>query len=293
MSSYLETPYLILARGPWRAEDIATRYWPPSTKPLDVVVAAKQQREPALVEAARRSRGHLFNGGIYGLQKFSNHHGPAGRPRLSLDFTSSSYFDTLCLDSGLDQPLTWHGKTTTLRQELFGQQPKTAIPSPHLVNFFGFGGLIITSDNFAILTRRDSSMAIYPNYYTSSVDEGSAFPEDSDGRGGVDLLHMAARGAKEELDLDTDTQNVTFLSLAVNLELNNYFIVATITTPLTKAQVQAHLAQNLAVDAWERGGLYFVPWDPKSITRFMNRHSPWVSVTVLEAIRHAFGPPSL
>lgn len=288
MLSRTEARYAILARGPWLPADIATSYHPPSGSPPEVILVAKQQREPALMAAAQRSPERLFDGGVYGLRKFSEHQDHAGRPHLSLDFTSSNYFDVLCVDNALDEPLAWRGKSTTLRSELFGQHRESAVLSPHLVNFFGFGGLIITNDNFAILSRRGSSTAVYPNHYTSSVDEGAAFPEDSADGGGVDLVHMVSRGVNEELALDIHGHDITFLSLGIDPQNNNCFLVALIATSLTKNQIQDHMRRHLAADDWERDSLYFIPWNHKSIINFMNSHSPWVSVTILEALRYSF-----
>lgn len=279
---------IILARGPWSSGDITTTHSDPSNSPTEVIKAAISQREPSLIADAERSDGHLFDGGIYGLRGFDVRCRPGMPPELSLDCTHSNYFYELCIDRGLEDPLEWQGQTTTLHQELFGSSQGAPLCSPYLANLFGFGALIITSDGYAIITRRGLDTAVYPGHYTSSVDEGSAFPEDSDDRGGVDLLSMVSRGVMEELALDVRDQDVTFLALGMDPQINNYFLLATITTPLTKTQMQVHLEQHAAVDSWERSALYFVPWELESITQFMDTHTPWVSVTVLEAMRHSF-----
>ncbi len=288
-SQYPDPSYIILARGPWRPADVITSYLPPSKSTPEIIAAAKRQREPALIAAAQRSSGHFFNGHVYGLQKFSKYKDDAGRSRLLLDFTSSNYFDMLCIDNALDDSLEWRGRITTLRQELFGPHRQHVALSPHLVNCFGFGGLIVTSDNFAILTRRASNLAVYSGHYTSSVAEGAAFPEDSANGGGVDLLRMVSRGMKEELALDIRDPDVTFISLGMDPKNCSCFLVTLINVSLTKREIQDQLRRNAPADGWEREELYFVSWDPESITDFMNNHTPWVSVTILEALRHSFG----
>lgn len=249
----------ILARGPYAAHNLITNTVNSGQELPAVIDFAKKQRLRELQQAAEASGGKLFNGKNYGLRTYLITATP--EPALHLGFAITDYFDSLIIDRGLNRKLNYGGRDASLRQHLFGEDTEVPRLSPYMANLFGIGCLIITSDNYALITKRSGETNVYRNAYSASIDESAAYPEDSDGKGGVDLVGMVQRGSREELAWDLRADEIRFLSLGHSLLYNQYFLLAIAKIAASRAEMHIHLCNTVAVDAWEKTEVHFVPWN--------------------------------
>jgi hypothetical protein len=279
----------ILARGPWRGPDITIARVNNPKVELPIVTLAKQQRLPELNKQAAQPNSRLFDGLVCGLRSMEVKYRPDGSSYLYLRYSVDDYFSVESLDLALDDEVLLGEHWTTLRHELFSDSKILPAFSPHLVNLFGIGAVLVTSDNQALLTRRHHDVATYGGHFTSSINEAASYPSDTTTRDFLNPLKIVIRGALEELGVPLARRNIIFLSLEHDPVFNQYSLLALARTPLTCKELERTVNQSYPVDRWENSDLYFVPWELNPLLDFMSSHRPWITITILEAARYSFG----
>ncbi len=139
-------------------------------------------------------------------------------PRLVLHFAPTTYYRMLATDQRLDVPMTFGGRTFTLRERYGAGVDLRVAPVPELATHWGVGLAVVTADHQLLISERGNT-AVDPNIFFPSVAEGATRAKDSDESGAPNHFNTARRGMEEELGVPLTAEELTWLSFGANAYL--------------------------------------------------------------------------
>lgn len=233
---------------------------PDEVRPWIAEIAAEQ------AERKRRGEQGFWNGPNYAVQGLSIGRSPLDEfPEVCLRVQESDYFTFLAAQQ-LDRELP--GGDTLRSRYLDGRDPLAA--PAFLASSFGTNVALVTADNQLIFARRSSSVGSQPGMWSSSANEALSRQLDSDGRSAPELYRVMRRGILEELGFEREEYLVELLAFCLDTELHQWgaLFVGSLRAA-TGADVFERRSRGVA-DKWENQELKLVPFDPKSVFRFID-----------------------
>ena len=280
-------PWVVASYGPYRSENIESFYRPdepPYPPEID-----RELEDLAADIAARAGRGEEvpWDGPGYKLVQFhvSSRAGEAEDSRLVLHFARTTYFRMLVTDQRLDVPLTSGGRTYTLRERYASQADLRIAPVPELATHWGIGLSVVTADRQLLVSQRGNT-AVDPFVFFPAMAEGASRHHDAAANGAPDHDHIAARGMREELGIEIEPGQLTWLSFGANSVLCEYGLIGRVDTDMTAAEIEIRRTTGAAEDSWETRQLHAIPFSPPDVARFLSERSRNFSAFALIAIMH-------
>ncbi|MEI8149361.1 MAG: hypothetical protein WCG53_02290 [Actinomycetes bacterium] len=127
---------------------------------------------------------------------------------LQLTFCPTDYYTFLAINTRLDDKLLLYNMT--VREKY--QHGSFVLPSSPLPNMFYVHLLLVSSDNKAIVVRRSNLVEEYKGTWSATLEEQFR-PKEAGGNYDRDVFDTATRGVKEEIGIEVERKDVTFLSL--------------------------------------------------------------------------------
>lgn len=205
----------------------------------------------------------LFNSPMYKLTAFDVGYREVVNgeevPILRLSFCPTDYFTSLVTDFNSGNPT---------RDRYAQIVDITHSPVPEFATIVGVNIGLVTSDGYYIAGERGGRVAIGAYQLTCSVNENMLRPTDAGKDGTPDPFRTAVRGAREELGIELEPNQITFTHFTVELELCEYSLYGWAHIRQTRKEVE-QLRSIYAKDSWESKRLIFVPCTPHEIARFV------------------------
>jgi transcriptional regulator with XRE-family HTH domain len=213
-------------------------------------------------------------------------------PKLVLHFAPTTYYRMLATDQRLDVPMTFGGRTFTLRERYGAGVDLRVAPVPELATHWGVGLAVVTADHFLLVSERGNT-AVDPHIFFPSVAEGATRAMDGGENGAPDHFSTASRGMGEELGVPLGRGELTWLSFGANAYLCEYALVGRVNTPFTVEEIERRRALGAAKDSWETKRLHAVEFTPHAVAEFCSqterRFSAFALITFVHALMHEFG----
>jgi hypothetical protein len=198
----------------------------------------------------------------------------------------------LATDQRLDVPMTFGGRTFTLRQRYASAIDLRVAPVPELATHWGVGIAVVTADHFLLVSERGNT-AVDPHVFFPSVAKGAARAMDGEESGAPDHFRTASRGMEEELGVPLSGEEPTWLSVGANAYLCEYALIGRVDTPFTVEEIERRRALGAARDSWETRRLHAIPFTPAAVAEFCahpeRRFSAFALITFVHALMHEFG----
>jgi hypothetical protein len=205
------------AIGLWKPGRVQVA-WTESTRPN--IPEVEQIIERAWIEASRRPGIHLFDGPMCRLESFE-----ARENSLRLTLSHTSY-----------KPFMGTNLTNADLADRYG--------AAVLANPVGLSALVVSSDGFVMMGRRNDSVAYYPGRVHPF--SGALEPHDE-----LDVFHDIRRELREELSLaDDDVEQITCLGIAMDMSIRQPEMIFATETRRTRQQIEPQL------DAEEHRGIW-------------------------------------
>jgi hypothetical protein len=270
-------PWLVIASGPWDPQRIHLSYTPRQVKPHPLVAHLYQDVRDEAAKLRASGRAAPFNGLGYQLEQFW----VGGRTTqtedrmLDLRFRPTDYFMMLATDQRLDSPIEFEGQTTTLRREfVIDKVSLDKQPVTQFATHWGIALQLISRDGFTLFSERGQT-AVDAHVFFPSVAEGASRPADDDGTGAPDLFRTAIRGTAEEIGIELDRDEITWLSFGTNAVLCEYGMIGVAHSDFTADEMLRYRSVGLLKDRWESARLHSVRWEPGTVATFVESHGPW------------------
>lgn len=285
----LKTTWMIIdgdGEGEYTPKTIATHYeGHPLELPEDL---EKRKKEIAKDENAKKKAGKpfLWNGDRYFLEKFViNRTEQTENLALHLWFRPTDYYTFLATNISLDDE--------SLRKEYLSNVDWELTAPKYFSNDFAVYLLVITSDEYVVLTKRSNTVGVYPNVYSSSLTEGISRTLD---RGTTtlapDIYRCAIRGVGEELGVtDMPISDVTLLSFGVNTRYVQWSILGFAKVNKTVEEILDFRSRGVR-DKWENSEFNVVKFDLHEIVKYVFSHQPWAPgalANIYQVLVHEFG----
>lgn len=290
----LTFPWVVVSYGPYLPEHIESHFVP-----------EEPAYPPEIEEEFRRLHEDIGRRAVVGdevpydsenfkLVRFhvSSRAGRLELPKLVLHFVPTTYFRMLSTNQRLDVPLTTGGRTYTLRARYAADVDLRTAPVPEFATYWGVGLSVITSDGMLLLSERGNT-AVEPNAYSPAVAEISLRASDTNGRGAPDHFSTARRGLREELGVDLEPDEITWLSFGANSYTCGYALLGRVDTRHTLHEVQSRHSVGAAKDSWETKRIHAVEFGPVEVARFCSepsrRFAPITVASIVHTLMHEFG----
>lgn len=213
-------------------------------------------------------------------------------PKLVLHFAPTTYYRMLATDQRLDVPMTFGGRTFTLRERYGAGVDLRVAPVPEVATHWGVGLAVLTADHFLLVSERGNT-AVDPHIYFPSVAEGATRAKDGDENGAPNHFSTARRGMEEELGVPLTGDELTWLSFGANAYLCEYALIGRVDTPFTVEEIERRRTLGAAKDSWETRRLHAVEFTPQAVAEFCStpgrRFSAFALITFVHALMHEFG----
>lgn len=165
-------------------------------------------------------------------------------------------------------------------------------PVPEFATYWGVGLSVVTSDGMLLISQRGNT-AVEPNAYSPAVAEIALRASDGDDRGAPDQFQTAQRGLLEELGIDLEPDEVTWLSFGANSYTCGYALLGRVDTRHTLHEVQSRHSVGAAKDSWETKHIHAVEFHPVEVARFCSdptrRFAPITLASIVHTLMHEFG----
>ena len=275
-------PWVVCAYGPYSRENIKVHYNPNLLKKPPEIKALYEEKIREVKRRETKGEPVPFNGLGYQLEKFFVGHrtGPHEEPSLHLSFRPTDYFTMLVTDNMLDEPIVVDNVKTTLRKRYAERVDLMYSPVPEFATHFGVGIMVVTADGKIIFSERGPT-AVDAFVFFPSVAEGSSRPVDAGSNGRPDPYRTAVRGVAEELGIEISPDQVKFLSFGANAVLCEYALCGVVYTDQTEEEILRVRSLGVPKDKWESQKLYFMPFIPETVARFMTSSKPWSPFAVI------------
>jgi hypothetical protein len=127
---------------------------------------------------------------------------------LHLTFSPTDYYSFLAINTRLDEKVL--SNNMSIRDKYW--RNSFDLPTSPLPNMFYVHILLISSDNKVIILRRSKFVEEYKGTWSATFEEQFR-PKEAGGEYDNDAFDTAVRGVKEEIGLNVERKDVTFLSL--------------------------------------------------------------------------------
>jgi hypothetical protein len=205
------------AIGVWRPAEIHIS-WTDSTRPI--IPEVEQLIERAWQQASRRPGIHLFDGPMCRLESIDAR---PGSMRLALSRTSY-------------KPFLGTNLSNADLSERFGAHA--------LANAVGLSTLLLSSDGFVMLGRRNESVAYYPGRVHPF--SGALEPADD-----LDVFADAGRELREELALhEHDIRQIRCIGVAMDLSIRQPEMIFLAWCTERAGQIESRLDKHEHVGTW-------------------------------------------
>ncbi|MBE3561255.1 MAG: helix-turn-helix transcriptional regulator [Ktedonobacteraceae bacterium] len=272
----------------YRPQNIHSHY-DPHPDPLPQELEARKQRIRQLQEE-NRQRGATFqwNGERYSLDRFLLSRSPGTEEMiLELWFKPSDYYTFLATNMSLEDESL---RTTYL------QGVDWHAPVRYFSNAFGISLVVVTSDGFALLTRRGKNVGSYPEAYSTSISEGLSKSLDTNGEGQApDIYHCAARGLAEELGIrendDFRRADIQLLSFGVDTRYAQWGLRGMVKVNRRAEDILRSWHAGVK-DKIEHSSLLAVRFEPDTLISFILSHGSWTPsalISLYHSLVHEFG----
>ena len=269
----------------YRLENITTRY---ISSVEDLPEELQKRKESIAREQQERKEKGLssaWNGEIYQLDHFVIGREPV-QEEMTLDlwFRPSDYYTFLATNKSLDDPEV---------RAKYLQEPDWFEPAPFFSHSFGIALVVVTKDEYCLLTQRSSYQSINASTYsTAAVVESLSRPVDRRTDSfAPDLYRCACRGLSEELGLierkDFSPQDILFLNFGVNSQYATYGMIGLVKVQRTCQEILDKWGKGVK-DKIENKVLYPLPFTPEDYMRFVTEHR-MVGESLYYALVHEFG----
>ena len=280
-------PWVVSGYGPYRPEDIESHYHLAGpTYPPEVERTVANIHDD-VAERGGRGEEVPFDSPAFKLTRFHvSSRTRREEPRLVLHFAPTTYFHMLATDQRLDVPDTWGGRTYTLREKYAASIDLRVAPAAEFATHWGVGLAVVTSDGFLLASERGDT-AVDPHVIFPSVAESANRDVDSNSEGAPNHLNIAARGVEEELGVEMDPAELTWLSFGANSYLCEYGLIGRVNTKHTAAEIEQRRSIGAAKDSWETTVLHAVEFNPVAVATFLAEPGRRVSAFALVSFAHA------
>jgi hypothetical protein len=263
-------------------EETLVRHYDPS--PITLPLELGQLRDRiAEAEQSKMAAGepYMWNGSIYALKRYTRGRTDAEDHLVAhLWFGPTDWYTAVATNFSMNServldPAT--GKSVTIREKYASlDQFKSNDFQPIIPfsNTFSVNICLISSDDRVLLVKRSREVAIGKGIYSIAINEGAQRPVDrSDFTDGPNPFRVAARGAAEELGLELQHSQITFLTLVVDTGDYTWSLHGVANASQTMDRIIKLRPMN-AKDKWE-GTLYPLNFDCRTVVEFVNKHRPW------------------
>lgn len=269
----------------YRLENITTHYLSAAEELPEEF--QKRKERVAQEQQERKAQGLPFawNGDIYNLTRFVMGREPIHEEMtLDLWFRPGDYYTFLATNKSLDDP--------AIRAKYFAK-PNWYEPIPFFSNSFGIALVVVTKDNYCLLTLRSPYQAIHANIYSAaSVVESLSRPVDKRTDSfAPDLCRCACRGLSEELGLieqvDFSPKDIVFLNFGVNTVNALWALRGMIRVQRTCQEILDKWSKGVK-DKLENQKLHPLPFTPEDYVQFIIEHE-MIGESLYYAHVHEFG----
>jgi len=252
-------------------------FYDPNIENLPVELSDRNM-QIQMQEEEKKREGLKFdwNGKRYSLQRFIISRTKLEENlKLSLFFKPSDYYSFLATNMSLDEEILYKGKMVSLRDRYIADTDWTK-PIKYFSNSFGINLMIITSDNYLIITQRSEHVASRSQQFNASVNEGLSRYFDRTDRGdGPDVYRCAIRGAYEELGLGLKPSDICFLSFGVDTQYSQWGLLGLAKTDQQLEHIMYTHSRGVK-DKWENSKIHAVPFSPNDVVKFvLSQKDPW------------------
>jgi hypothetical protein len=269
----------------YRLEHITTHY---ISSVEDLPEDLQKRKEQIAQEQQERKAQGLpiaWNGATYNLARFVIGREPVHEEMtLDLWFRPSDYYTFLATNKSLDDPV--------IRMKYLNE-PNWYEPIPFFSNSFGVALVVVTKDDYCLLTQRSPYQAIQANIYSAAaVVESLSRPVDKRTDSfAPDLYRCACRGLSEELGLmehvDFFPKDILFLNFGVNTTNALWALRGMVRVQRTCQEILEKWSKGVK-DKLENQKLYPLPFTPKDYLQFIIEHK-MVGESLYYALVHEFG----
>lgn len=227
--------------GQWKPGEIAIS-WTSSSRPL--IPQVEELIEQAWQKAMARPGVHLFDGPMCRLESMS---AKAGRMDLLLSPASYKQF----VGTNMGNPAL---------ADVYGQQV--------LANPVGLSTLLLSSDRYLLMGRRNASVAYYPSRVHPFA--GCLEPADQ-----LDVFADVRRELREELSLnDQDIAEMTCTGIARDISLRQPELILAATSTRTFTQIESQL------DPHEHRGVFRIPATREAVEAALHSNEAFTPVGI-------------
>lgn len=206
-----------------------------------------------------------------------------GNGEVALDLLRADYRDILVTGSlrGLDHPIHLDSGTgCTVREWLAshwraGNNHEPVLPgSRHLV----VNLMVLTREGTAVISRQGTDSLDSAGQWVTSVSTVVNPKIDTDSGHTPDLCRAASRGCKEELGMDTDGQDVKWLTLAAGFKYGSMTFFGLLESQWSEAEIRAAILRNVQMverdptRPCEVVDVEFIEVSPEAIVRRLKSH---------------------
>jgi hypothetical protein len=242
---------------------------------------------------------NFFNGPMVAFTDYSYSRTVANEDALLfLRFKLTDYYSFLATAMSLNKTLPASNisdLSTTVRDKyLRGTDYKS--PVPFIATSFGINLCVITKDGYLILAKRGHhGMSSYRGDFAVPVCESLNPLADKDKDGSLDIFKAAQRGAREELGISVDENEIRFFSLQVD---TNWYLYGLSGVIVSEKYTQSDIVSIRSVgikDKWETDNLQFIKFNPKQIASFIrdmggpSKLNPSSFVSVTQTLIYEYG----
>ena len=269
----------------YRLELITTHYIAAVEELPEELQRRKEQIAQEQQERKEQGLPFAWNGDTYNLARFVIGREPVHEEMtLDLWFRPSDYYTFLATNKSLDDP--------SIRTKYL-QEPNWYQPIPFFSNSFGVALVVVTKDDYCLLTQRSPYQAIQANLYSAAaVVESLSRPVDKRTDSfAPDLYRCACRGLSEELGLieqvDFLPRDILFLNFGVNTTNALWALRGMVRVQRTCQEILDKWSKGVK-DKMENQKLYPLPFTPEDYIQFITEHQ-MVGESLYYALVHEFG----
>jgi hypothetical protein len=287
-------PWVVASYGPYSPENIESYFHPEEPSYPPEVEDAFQALQQDIARRAAAGEEVPYDSEDFKLVRFhvSSRTRRLEEPKLVLHFAPTTYYRMLATDQRLDVPMTFGGRTFTLRERYAAGVDLRVAPVPELATHWGVGLAVVTADHQLLISERGNT-AVDPHIFFPSVAEGATRAKDGDENGVPNHFNTARRGMEEELGVPLTGEELTWLSFGANAYLCEYALIGRVDTPFTVEEVERRRALGAAKDSWETRRLHAVEFTPQAVAEVCSfpgrRFSAFALITFVHALMHEFG----
>ncbi|MBF0134663.1 MAG: toll/interleukin-1 receptor domain-containing protein [Magnetococcales bacterium] len=244
----------------------------------------------------QNGKSNVWNGNILRLKNWDlvTQNNQDEKKELIILVEPAEYFDFVITHLKLKEITITDEKGTSISawDKYVNNYEFTGTPNKNLVNYFGVSLTAITSDGYVILSKRSNRNAVVPKVMHVSIAEGTKFPDDTTKEKGNLLYNTALRGAREELCISINENQVEFLGLMYSTELAQFDIAGTVQIDLKKDEIVNIRRTGCQDQIFENDNIIFERFYPELVVKLINRQqhwSPFALASLIQTLYYNYG----